>query len=68
MFFRYEQISKELTNETWRRWHLRKTFLVQIKKLLKKESIEWTEDGNGQAILIQVDVIDPKRLSFFRKK
>ncbi|GAY59504.1 hypothetical protein CUMW_194940 [Citrus unshiu] len=39
-----------------------------IKKLLKKESIEWTEDGNGQAILIQVDVIDPKRLSFFRKK
>lgn len=41
---------------------------LQIKKLLKKESIEWTEDGNGQAILIQVDVIDPKRLSFFRKK
>lgn len=46
MFFRYEQISKELTNETWRRWHLRKTFLVQIAdKEAIEERINWMDRG-----------------------
>ncbi|KAJ4726286.1 putative Smr domain-containing protein [Melia azedarach] len=39
-----------------------------ILKQLQKESIKWTEDGNGQVILIGVDVIDPKCFSFAKKK
>ncbi|GLT62148.1 hypothetical protein SLA2020_348060 [Shorea laevis] len=37
-----------------------------ILKQLEKESIKWTE-VDGRAIMIQVDVIDPKRLSFSKK-
>ncbi|KAF3442527.1 hypothetical protein FNV43_RR16443 [Rhamnella rubrinervis] len=39
-----------------------------ITKLLEKESIKWTEEDNGQIILIQLDIIDRERLSFFKKK
>ncbi|KAA8519812.1 hypothetical protein F0562_014098 [Nyssa sinensis] len=35
-----------------------------IKKLLEKESIKWIEEGNAGTILICLDEIDPKRLSF----
>ncbi|PRQ31334.1 hypothetical protein RchiOBHm_Chr5g0034321 [Rosa chinensis] len=38
-----------------------------IIKQLEKESIKWTEEENGQIILIRLDVIDPKRLSFSKK-
>lgn len=38
-----------------------------IMKQLEKESIKWTDEGNGQIILIQVDAIDPKHLSFAKK-
>ncbi|XP_058001453.1 putative nuclear RNA export factor SDE5 isoform X2 [Hevea brasiliensis] len=38
-----------------------------IMKQLEKESIEWNEEENGKTILIKVDVIDPKRLSFAKK-
>ncbi|XP_043810619.1 putative nuclear RNA export factor SDE5 [Manihot esculenta] len=38
-----------------------------IMKQLEKESIKWNEEENGKTILIQVDVIDPKRLSFANK-
>lgn len=37
-----------------------------IMKLLEKESIEWTEGDIG-TILIQLDNINPKRLSFAKK-
>ncbi|CAL0326565.1 unnamed protein product [Lupinus luteus] len=39
-----------------------------ITKLLKKNSIEWTEEDNGRILCIQVDIIDPKSLSFAPKK
>ncbi|KAK2639101.1 hypothetical protein Ddye_026896 [Dipteronia dyeriana] len=39
-----------------------------ILKQLEKESIEYEEEENGQAILIRVDKIDPKRLSFAKNK
>ncbi|CAK7327601.1 unnamed protein product [Dovyalis caffra] len=38
-----------------------------IMKQLEKESIKWTDEENGQIILIQVDEIDPKHLSFSKK-
>ncbi|XP_057513692.1 putative nuclear RNA export factor SDE5 isoform X1 [Actinidia eriantha] len=38
-----------------------------IIKLLKKESISWIEGENPGTILIRLDEIDPKRLSFARK-
>lgn len=36
-------------------------------KLLEKESIEWTEEENGGFILIRLDTIDRKQLSFVKK-
>ncbi|KAK0600971.1 hypothetical protein LWI29_020072 [Acer saccharum] len=39
-----------------------------ILKQLEKESIEYEGEENGQAILIRVDKIDPKRLSFAKNK
>ncbi|XP_019442461.1 PREDICTED: putative nuclear RNA export factor SDE5 [Lupinus angustifolius] len=39
-----------------------------MTKLLKKNSIEWTEEDNGRILCIQVDIIDPKSLSFGPKK
>ncbi|XP_057981266.1 putative nuclear RNA export factor SDE5 [Malania oleifera] len=39
-----------------------------IMKLLEKESIKWTEEQNGQALLIRVDEINPKKLSFAGKQ
>ena len=39
----------------------------QIIKLLKKESISWIEGENPGTILIRLDEIDPKCLSFARK-
>ncbi|XP_059659191.1 putative nuclear RNA export factor SDE5 isoform X2 [Cornus florida] len=39
-----------------------------IIKLLKKESIKWTEEGSAGTILIRVDEINPKRLSFATKQ
>ncbi|KAF5478694.1 hypothetical protein F2P56_005233 [Juglans regia] len=38
-----------------------------ILKLLSKESIKWTEDADGRTIMILVDGINPKRLSFWKK-
>lgn len=38
-----------------------------ILKLLERGSITWTEEGNGQLIVIRVDEINPKRLSFVKK-
>ncbi|KAL0443520.1 UNVERIFIED_CONTAM: putative nuclear RNA export factor SDE5 [Sesamum latifolium] len=38
-----------------------------ITKLLEKEGIPWTEEGNGWTISIRVDEIDPKKLSFANK-
>ncbi|KAJ6728596.1 NUCLEAR RNA EXPORT FACTOR SDE5-RELATED [Salix koriyanagi] len=38
-----------------------------IMKLLEKESIQWTEGTDAGTILIQLDNIDPKRLSFAKK-
>ncbi|GMY31772.1 putative nuclear RNA export factor SDE5 [Fagus crenata] len=38
-----------------------------ILKQLEKESIKWTEEGDGRTIMIRVDVINPKRLSFSKK-
>jgi hypothetical protein len=40
---------------------------LQILKQLEKESIKWTEVDDGGAIMIRVDVINPKRLSFSKK-
>ncbi|XP_059659194.1 putative nuclear RNA export factor SDE5 isoform X2 [Cornus florida] len=39
-----------------------------IIKLLTKESIKWTEEGSAGTILICVDEINPKRLSFATKQ
>lgn len=36
-------------------------------KLLEKESIEWIEEENSGSILIRVDTIDRKRLSFVKR-
>ncbi|XP_010242934.1 PREDICTED: putative nuclear RNA export factor SDE5 isoform X2 [Nelumbo nucifera] len=38
-----------------------------VIKLLEKESISWTEEANGGIIVIQLDKINPKKLSFARK-
>uniref|UniRef100_A0A5B6ZEX4 DUF1771 domain-containing protein n=2 Tax=Davidia involucrata TaxID=16924 RepID=A0A5B6ZEX4_DAVIN len=38
-----------------------------IIKLLDKESIKWIEEGNAGTILIRLDEINPKHLSFARK-
>ncbi|KAJ6707054.1 NUCLEAR RNA EXPORT FACTOR SDE5-RELATED [Salix viminalis] len=38
-----------------------------IMKLLEKESIKWSEGGDVGTILIQLDNINPKRLSFAKK-
>ncbi|KAK9688936.1 hypothetical protein RND81_09G023100 [Saponaria officinalis] len=39
-----------------------------VSKLLKKESIEWTEAENGKTLVIRLDEIDPKTLSFAKKQ
>ncbi|ESQ48427.1 hypothetical protein EUTSA_v10020594mg [Eutrema salsugineum] len=38
-----------------------------IAKLLEGESIAWSEENNGLVMMIRVDVIDPKKLSFAKK-
>ncbi|XP_075476518.1 LOW QUALITY PROTEIN: putative nuclear RNA export factor SDE5 [Primulina tabacum] len=38
-----------------------------ITKLLEKEGIPWTEEGNGWILSIRIDQIDPKKLSFANK-
>ncbi|XP_059436179.1 putative nuclear RNA export factor SDE5 [Corylus avellana] len=38
-----------------------------VVKLLEKESIKWTEEGNAGTILIRMDNINKKRLSFVKK-
>ncbi|KAA8523881.1 hypothetical protein F0562_010304 [Nyssa sinensis] len=38
-----------------------------IMKFLERESIKWTEEGNGWTILIRIDEINPKCLSFAKK-
>jgi hypothetical protein len=38
-----------------------------IVKLLEGESIPWTEEDGGLVIMIRVDEIDPKKLSFAKK-
>ncbi|KAL3508654.1 hypothetical protein ACH5RR_028055 [Cinchona calisaya] len=39
-----------------------------IMKFLEREDIKWTEEGNGWIIVVQLDVIDPKKLSFAKKQ
>ncbi|XP_074370288.1 putative nuclear RNA export factor SDE5 isoform X2 [Apium graveolens] len=39
----------------------------RIIELLEKDSIEWTEEDSGQIIVIRVDKVNPKRLSFAKK-
>lgn len=39
----------------------------RIIELLEKDSIEWTEEDSGQMIVIRVDKVNPKRLSFAKK-
>ncbi|XP_052177756.1 putative nuclear RNA export factor SDE5 isoform X12 [Diospyros lotus] len=38
-----------------------------VTKLLDGESIKWSEENNGQTIVIKLDEIDPKCLSFANK-
>ncbi|KAL9145935.1 hypothetical protein ABFS82_13G077700 [Erythranthe guttata] len=38
-----------------------------ITKLLEKEGIPWTEEGNGLIISVRADEIDPSKLSFAKK-
>ncbi|XP_010502900.2 PREDICTED: putative nuclear RNA export factor SDE5 isoform X2 [Camelina sativa] len=38
-----------------------------IVKLLEGESIGWTEEDNGLVMMIRVDEIDPKKLTFAKK-
>lgn len=39
----------------------------RIIELLDKDSIGWTEEDSGQIIVIRVDKVNPKRLSFAKK-
>ncbi|XP_050286930.1 putative nuclear RNA export factor SDE5 isoform X2 [Quercus robur] len=39
----------------------------QVLKLLERESIKWTEEGNAGVILIHLDNINRKQLSFVKK-
>lgn len=39
----------------------------RVMKLLEEESIEWTEEGNAGTILIPLDKVNPKTLSFTKK-
>lgn len=41
--------------------------LLQIIKLLNRESIPFTENESGKMIAIQVDEINPEKLSFAKK-
>ncbi|WCJ32165.1 silencing defective 5 [Euphorbia peplus] len=41
---------------------------LQIVKQLEKEGIKWEEEENGRRMLIKVDEIDPKSLSFAKKE
>lgn len=63
----YHMLSRALEDENVRDTDMLRNLLVQIMKQLEKESIKWNEEENGKTILIQVDVIDPKRLSFANK-
>lgn len=38
-----------------------------MSKLLERDSISWTEEQDGKIMAIQVDAINPKRLSFNKK-
>lgn len=39
-----------------------------ILKLLEKESIKWSEEANGRTIVIRLDEINPKHLSFAKNQ
>ncbi|XP_058218299.1 putative nuclear RNA export factor SDE5 isoform X2 [Rhododendron vialii] len=39
----------------------------RVMKLLEKESIKWSEERNGRTIVVRLDEIDPKGLSFAKK-
>ncbi|XP_057512220.1 putative nuclear RNA export factor SDE5 isoform X1 [Actinidia eriantha] len=39
-----------------------------IVKLLDKESIKWIEESNGKVLVIRLDEINPKRLTFAKKQ
>ncbi|KAK9152734.1 hypothetical protein Sjap_000214 [Stephania japonica] len=43
------------------------TLLILVLKLLEKEAINWTEEGNGGTIVIRIDEINPQKLSFAKK-
>ncbi|CAN8259245.1 unnamed protein product [Cochlearia groenlandica] len=38
-----------------------------IAKLLGRESIAWSEEDNGLVLMVRVDEVDPKKLSFAKK-
>lgn len=40
----------------------------KIIKQLEKESIKWTEEDEGRTMIIKVDVINPRKLSFAKSK
>ncbi|XP_059658787.1 putative nuclear RNA export factor SDE5 [Cornus florida] len=40
----------------------------KVLKLLERESIKWTEEVDGWVIVIRIDEINPKRLSFAKKE
>ncbi|KAI8552613.1 hypothetical protein RHMOL_Rhmol06G0280400 [Rhododendron molle] len=39
----------------------------RVMKLLEKESIKWSEERKGRTIVVRLDEIDPKGLSFAKK-
>lgn len=45
-----------------------RAFVFQIRQELEAESIEWTNEKNGEILSIRVDGIDPQQLSFVKPK
>lgn len=39
----------------------------QVLKFLERDSIPWTEEENGTVLVIRVDVIDPRKMTFAKK-
>lgn len=61
--FKYLKVILGTNNEDTKKGARKRLILKQ----LEKESIKWTEEDDGGTIIIQVDVINPKDLSFCKK-
>ncbi|KAM3696757.1 hypothetical protein ACB098_06G063600 [Castanea mollissima] len=61
--FKYLKVILGTNNEDTKKGAQKRLILKQ----LEKESIKWTEEDDGGTIIIQVDVINPKDLSFYKK-